>query len=129
MGGCNICPDASPQFKKLRERWKRFGYPSIDSDLEDAFKNIRQDVMANHCKRPPRFGAVVGDFELFKYRQKDKANREGASGGWRFYALFDKASAMLYPIVVYPKKEMEDADTATITAAIKELIRSLRPFV
>src|SRR5437667_12098876 len=32
----------------------------------------------------------------------NKAAGEGARGGWRFYALYDKATQTLYPIVVYP---------------------------
>jgi hypothetical protein len=125
VSGCSIDSQACPQFNTLRERWKKNGYPSIDSDLEEAFKEIRKNIQAKHCRSVPRFKSVLGDLQLFKYRQKNDAAREGARGGWRFYALFNKATGVLYPIVVYPKKALPDADDDTVKEGIEQVIKML----
>ena len=124
MAGCKIDSEASPQFQKLRERWKTSGYPSIDTDLAEAFSNIQRDTRACHCRGPvPRFADVLKGYLLFKYRQKNSAAKEGASGGWRILALYNPKTHTLYPIIVYPKKAMADADDDSINAAITELLR------
>ena len=125
MSGCKIDSEASPQFKKLRERWKKSGYLSVDADLEEAFSNIRKNIQANHCSRVPRFGEVLKGYHLLKYRQKDRASREGASGGWRILALYDPTTDTLYPIIVFPKKAMENADEDTINDAVTELLQDV----
>ncbi len=125
MSGCSIDSQSCPQFNILRERWKKNGYPSIDSDLEEAFKEIRKNIQAKHCRPVPRFKAVLGDLQLFKYRQKNGAAREGASGGWRFYALFNKTTGVLYPIVVYPKKAWQDASDDTVKEGVEQIIKML----
>lgn len=78
--------------------------------------------MANHCRVAPRFSSVLQGFQLHKYRQKNSGAREGARGGWRFYALFDKQNSILYPIVVYPKKEWKDAADILIEKSVKEIL-------
>ena len=127
MSGCRVDRNASPQFNKLREHWKNSGYPTIDTDLADAFQAISRDVQANHCRRVPRFSEALGDFLLLKYRQKNKGAREGSRGGWRFYALFDKKTATLYPIIVYPKKDWDDATEELITASVQDLVAIIGP--
>ena len=125
MSGCKIDSDCCQQFVRLREYLKKNGYPKIDADLEEAFENIRKDVRANQCAVMPGFSDILQGLFLHKYRQKDKAHREGASGGWRIIALFDPSNSTLYPIVIYPKKELEDADDATITAGVREMMKIL----
>lgn len=71
----------------------------------------------------PRFSAILGQFKLFKYRQKNEFARKGARGGWRIYALFDGTT--MYPIIVYPKNAWEDATYDVITEAVKELLKIL----
>lgn len=73
----------------------------------------------------PRFSAILQGFLLHKYRQKNTAAREGARGGWRIYALFDKQNGVLYPIIVYPKKEMSDATDKQIIESVRELLKIL----
>lgn len=63
---------------------------------------------------------------LNKYRYKDTASREGASGGWRFYAVLDKETNILYPIIVYPHKKWADASDEDIKKCINELLQILR---
>ncbi len=130
MAGCSI-DESSPHFQQLREHWKKHGYRSIDTDLEDAFTNIRKDIHANQWKHVARFSAVLSfvregvryDYRLYKYRQKNRAAREGARGGWRIYAVFDPRKSILYPVVVFPKKEMEDASDDTINEAVEALLK------
>lgn len=126
MNGCKIDPTRSPQFNVLRESWKNGGYPSVDRDLEEAFKSIRSNVQACQCRPVILSKDILGDFLLFKYRAKNKAAREGASGGWRFYALYDKTNRIVYPIIVYPKKAWQDASTNLIKSALQEIISILR---
>ena len=123
--GCKVEPEACPQFTKLREYWKKHGYPSIDTDLVEAFQNISKDIQANHGREMPRFSALLGGRKLFKYRQKNSGAREGARGGWRIIAILVPDTAVLYPIIVYPKKEWPDADDDTVKAGIKEIIAIL----
>ena len=126
MNECKIDATRSPQFDILRESWKNSGYPSIDDDLEEAFKSIRTNVQACQCKPVILSKEVLGDSLLFKYRAKNKASREGSRGGWRFYALFDKANGVLYPIIVYPKKAWQDASTELIKSCLAEIVAILR---
>lgn len=125
MPACKVDHDASPQFSILRNFYRTHGYPSIDDDLAEAFQAIKQNVQANRCRTVPRFSAVLQGFLLHKYRQKNKAAREGARGGWRIYALFDKQNNVLYPIIVYPKKEMTDVPDRQIIDCVGELLKVL----
>jgi hypothetical protein len=127
LAGCRIATGLCPQFSKLRDYWASHGYPKIHADLEEAYAAIRIDVHAKHWKRVARFQNVLNQFLLFKYRQKNKAAREGTRGGWRIYALFDVETSILYPIIVYPKKEWPDASDAAIIAAIREVLKALNP--
>ncbi|MFB3815410.1 MAG: hypothetical protein ACE14L_14995 [Terriglobales bacterium] len=104
MAACKIDADASPHFSKMREYWKNHGYPNIDADLAEAFANIRKDIQANHARRVPGFGDILKEYELYKYRQKNRLAREGASGGWRIYALFDRRTTTLYPLLYIPRR-------------------------
>jgi hypothetical protein len=117
---CTIDADASPQFQKLRDHWRR-SYPHIDTDLEAAFKSIRQNIQACGAWRI-QAGAVI---EAYKYRQNSKDIKRGASYGWRIIALFHKPTAVMYPILVYPKTAWENAGDAAISAAVKEMQRIL----
>jgi hypothetical protein len=63
---------------------------------------------------------------LYKYRHKDTASREGASSGWRFYAIFEKDFGILYPIIIYPHKEWADASYEEIKKCVDELITILK---
>jgi hypothetical protein len=126
LPGCKIDSTRSPQFNKLRESWKNSGYPSIDADLEEAFTSIRSNTQACQCRSVILSKEVLGEFLLFKYRAKNRAAREGASSGWRFYALLDKANGVLFPIIVYPKKAWQDASSGLIKSALTETIEILR---
>lgn len=132
MAGCKIDDEACPQFKILRDHWNKRGHPSVVSDLEDAFKELRKDVQACHRKVAERTSAIVkeavpdANWFLHKYRYRDRAAREGARGGWRFYAIFDADRNVLYPIIVYPHKEWSDANDDLIKQTVNELITVLR---
>jgi len=123
---CKVDFAASPQFSILRESWRTHGYPRIDEDLAEAFQAICKDIQANHCKVVQRFSDVLGNFQLHKYRQKNNQAKEGASGGWRIYALYDKPHGILYPIIVYPKKEWVDVTDKFVTEQVHELLDILR---
>jgi hypothetical protein len=122
LAGCKVDSEASPQFARLRDHWKKNGYPSIEKDVAEAFGKIQKDVQACHWKPMARFSAVLGPYKLFRYRYKNSAAREGARGGWRVIALYDEKTTALYPIIVFPKKELPDADDDTIIKAIEEMI-------
>lgn len=126
LAGCKIDSDSSPQFKTLREHWRKSGYISVDADLAEAFVAISKEVQANHCRVVPRFAAILGEFVLHKYRQKNSAAKEGASGGWRIIALFDKNTRELYPIILYPKKVMSDATDKQVKDGVKELLEIIQ---
>jgi hypothetical protein len=116
----------SDHFNKLVVAWKK-SYPSIESDLEDAFKKIRKDIQACHCTLVPRFSDILGEFSLFKYRHKNSQSREGARGGWRILALYNKRTATMYPIIVYPKKRLSDVPADDVVVAVKEVISIITP--
>jgi hypothetical protein len=126
LAGCKVDAQASPQFNQLREHWKKSGYPSIDTDLADAFRAISQNIDANHCTKMQRFSAILRDFVLLKYRQKNSAAREGARGGWRIIGLYRKQSGTLYPIIVYPKKEWDDATQEIVEASVQQMLGALQ---
>lgn len=126
MAACKIDPTASPQFVRLCNHWKNHGYPSVQDDLADAFCDIRKNILAKHGRVVPRFSAVLGgDVVLYKYRQKNSQAREGARGGWRIYALFQKTTSILYPVIVYPKKEWDDATDDTVKNALEQILSIL----
>ena len=116
MPGCRIDHEASPQFKKLCEHWRRT-YPHIHSDLEDAFQSIRQNINAKDARRYQGTSAL----EVYKYRQNSKDIRRGARYGWRIYCLYEKERGILYPIFVYPKPALANASDSDIKAAIREV--------
>lgn len=126
MATCRIDTDASPQFALSCESWQKCGYSTVKSDVQDALAKIRKDHLACRCRPVPRFAAVLGDFQLLKYRQKNAGASEGARGGWRILALYHKQDGILYPILVYPKKEWADAPDKQVTGYIQELLDSLR---
>lgn len=69
MAGCKIEVDTSPVFRKLRDYYRRNGFPHVDDDLVAAFKAISQNIQANKARRVPRLAEMLGDFMLLKYRQ------------------------------------------------------------
>ena len=101
MAACSVDDTKSPQFDKLRRRWKR-DFPNIDSDLSEAFAAISKDITA--CKAR-RYQSGRENTEIYKYRQNSKDVRRGQNYGWRIYALYDKKAGVMYPIIVYPKTE------------------------
>jgi hypothetical protein len=115
-----IVENKSPHFRKLVERWKR-DYPHIEEDLESAFKAIRQNLMANQASRIQMGPAV----EVYKYRQNSKDIRRGASYGWRIVALYDRRTAMLHPVLVWPKPAWGDAAGGEYSTAIEEMLAIL----
>jgi hypothetical protein len=132
LGGCKVDPDASPEFAVLKKHWKKQGYHSINSDLEAAFTEITKDVQACHCKPAGRTSAILleaapdRNVSLHKYRHKDKSSGEGASSGWRIYAIFDNDTEILYPIIVYPHKKWADAHPDEIKKCVDEIIAVLK---
>lgn len=73
-----------------------------------------------------RFSAVLGNYQLFKYRCKNTHAGVGASYGFRCYALFDSASITVYPILPFPKPEMDDAPDAEIIKCVREMVDALK---
>jgi hypothetical protein len=126
LAACRIDSEASPQFNTLREHWRKSGYPSVNADLAEAFEAITKEVQAKHCKVMPRFTEILGGYTLHKYRQKNSAAKEGASGGWRIVAIFDKSARVLYPIILYPKKAMSEASDKQITECVLGLLKILQ---
>jgi hypothetical protein len=117
LAECIVDRDSSPQFKALRDRWKR-EYPHVDSDLKKAFDAIEKDFRS--AKNAWRVKAGTS-FEVYKYRQNSEDIKRGSAYGWRIVALYDKRRNTLYPILVYPKTVMDDASDASIENAIREI--------
>jgi hypothetical protein len=117
LPGCKVDDKASPQFNRLRKQWRCGGYPQIDKDLKQAFEAISENILAKKARRVQAGSNVV----CYKYRQNSSDIRRGENYGWRIYALYDVMTATLYPIIVYPKQAWDNADTATILAAIREI--------
>jgi hypothetical protein len=116
LQGCKIAREASPDFRKFVKHWQR-SHPHIEGDISEAFSEIEKNILANRGRR------VYGGsrFDLYKYRQNSKDIRRGSSYGWRIYALFDRQSKTMYPIIVYPKTTWEDADGKTILESVNNL--------
>jgi hypothetical protein len=120
LAGCKVDPDASQQYKQLVTHWK-WSYPHIEDDLKDAFKSIAQDIRSKNAWR-----VQAGDrVEVYKYRQNSKDIKRGAKYGLRIIGLLDKATNMMYPILVWPKTEWSDADENTLSKAIEEIQKIL----
>jgi len=83
-------------------------------------------MQACQCRQITLSDDILQGFLLHKYRVKNKRAKEGASGGWRFFALFDKGNSVLYPIIVYPKKAWSDAGTDLIKSALAEIIATIK---
>jgi len=116
LPGCTIDDKASPQFTALCKRWRR-DYPHIDDDLADAFRSISENILSKKAFRVQAGSNVI----VYKYRQSSRDIRRGERYGWRIIALYDVPTAILYPIIVYPKPVLDNADTSTILAAIREV--------
>lgn len=116
MKPCIINRKGSPQFRLLIQHWKK-DYPHIEEDLEDAFKSIETDRAANQARQKPGYA------DLWKYRQKSSDVPKGASYGLRIYALYEKSSNTLHPIIVYPKPKMQEFDPKELKKAVQEMIK------
>ena len=106
--------------------WRKQGYFSVQKDAELAFKAIAQNYQANHCNRMQRFDDLLEDRLLLKYRFKDSARKEGGRGGWRMIAILDLKTKVLYPIMIYPKKEWDVPDDEDLTKCVADLARAIR---
>jgi hypothetical protein len=116
LPGCTVDDRASPQFTALRKRWRR-EYPHIDEDLADAFRSIAENILSKKAFRVQAGSNII----VYKYRQSSRDIRRGDRYGSRIIALYDVPTAILYPILVYPKPVLDNADTPTILAAIREV--------
>lgn len=125
MSKCSV-ERKSTQLDKLVAQWKKSGYMSVEKDLSDALESISKDTLACHSRRVGGFSSILGDLELYKYRQKDSSHKEGARGGWRILGIFDPSTGTLYPIIIYPKKEWKDASDDTVTACVNEIVVALK---
>lgn len=121
MPGCTVNRTASPQFQELCAQWRRL-YPNIDKDLDEAFGNIAQNILAN---KGWRIATGNPDVEVYKYRQNSSDIRRGQSYGWRIDALFYRPSGVMYPIIVYPKTHWADADVGVVKQGIREILERL----
>ncbi|HLY60273.1 MAG TPA: hypothetical protein VKV95_05860 [Terriglobia bacterium] len=122
MKPCIIEREASPQFRLQVSHWKKKDFPHIEEDLAEAFESIQENYRgANHARSKPGFNDTV-----WKYRQNSSDLKRGASYGFRIYAYYDKDSNKLYPIVVYPKKMMEEFDIDKLKEAVKEIQRVIQ---
>ena len=116
MPGCTIDSSASPEFQQLVKSWQRT-HPQIDNDLQDAFSAISQNILAKKGRRVQ----AGPNLEVYKYRQNSHDIKRGSSYGWRIYALYDKSTGTMYPILIYPKTVWEDADNTTVHDAIRSI--------
>jgi hypothetical protein len=112
-----VDPTKSPHFTKLVARWKK-DYRHIQDDLDKLFAAIGKDLHAASAWRV-QAGTNV---EVYKYKQNSSDIRRGASYGWRVIALFDKKTATLYPILVWPKTAWGDAGNDLYDSAIEEVL-------
>ncbi len=120
MPRCRIDIEASPTFQKLLRRYQR-QYPKTKADLEDAFARIEQDPQhAAHATPLIGFERAV-----WKYRCKQSDLQRGAQGGYRIIALYEAGTGVLYPILLYAKRDREDVASEQVTWAIQELQRRL----
>jgi hypothetical protein len=117
LAECTVNSEASPQFNKLREYWKRKGFPQIDKDLADAFAAISKDILAVKANRV-QAGPLI---EVYKYRQNSRDIKRGSSYGWRIIALFERRTATMYPIIVHPKTAYDKAGDDAIAEDVKEI--------
>lgn len=85
----------------------------MEKDVKDALQDIARDFRsAKHANR-----IQAGDLtEVYKYRQKCTDLQRGARGGWRIVAVYVKRKDTLYPVIIYPKTEMDDVSDAAIQA-------------
>lgn len=120
MPRCRIDIEASPTFQKLLRSYLR-QYPRTKADLADAFARIEQDPEhAAHATPLIGFGRAV-----WKYRCKQSDLQRGAQGGYRIIALYEPATAVLYPILLYAKRDRDDVAPEQVTEAAQELQRRL----
>ncbi len=99
-------------------------FPNVERDIQEAFSHISQDIRAKKGNRV-QVNLLPAGWECHKFRQNSKDIQRGANYGWRIVVLLDRASQTIFPILLYPKPELSNADTETIKDAIRDLFRDL----
>lgn len=119
---CLVNKKHSPTFDSLIEHYKR-KFPKIEEDVDEALEAISKDYRtARHSNSIPRFNNTA-----YKYRVKCSDMRRGAQGGYRLIAYYHQQTNTLFPVLIFPKTELEDTDFESISSAIKELQAILEP--
>jgi hypothetical protein len=115
---CAIDVDACPKFLRLLKQLKK-KYRQIDADLKDLFEEVEKDyeLAANAAAIPSWKG------EVWKHRCASRDMQVGQSGGFRLISWVDKQEEphVLYPLLIYPKSEKEDAAAIDIAEAMRLL--------
>lgn len=115
---CAIDVDACPKFSRLVKHLKKKHRRIVD-DLERVFEDVARDYeTAAHAT------AIVGwKGEVWKHRCASTDMQKGQSGGFRIVSWVDKTQDphVLYPLLIYPKSDKEDAAVIEIAEAIRLL--------
>ena len=118
MPPCEIDVGACPKFLRLVKQLKK-KYRQILDDLEALFEEITKnyEVASNAAAIPSWKG------EVWKHRCSSRDMKVGQSGGFRIISWVDRTQEphVLYPLLIYPKSEKEDAPGIEIAEAIRLL--------
>ena len=122
MPSCEIDVDGCPKFLLLVKRL-RAKYPTIGRDLEDAFEKIEPDYAT------AAGAATIPGWEGIVWRHRCGNSDMQASGdGFRIISVVvrDRASHVLYPVLIYPEADQPDPTGVEVAAAVRALERELK---
>ena len=122
MPPCAINAHACPKFLRLVKQLKK-KHRRIANDLAEVFEEIERDyeTAANAAAIPGWKG------DAWKHRCASSDMQKGQSGGFRIISWVDKTQEphVLYPMLIFPKSEKEDAAAIEVSDAISLLKREL----
>lgn len=108
------------QFKRLCERW-RLKDPGPGSDLERVVLGISQHRVPHHS----RIIQASVQLELRIYSPLGKNSRQRETYDWRIIALSEKASGVIYPVLVYRRPIGSDVDQEPLKLILRDVVRDV----
>ena len=108
------------QFERLCEQWQLTD-PGLGSNLERVVLGISQRRIPHQRRRVQASDRL----ELYIYRPASKNLCCGQNYDWRIIALSEKASGIIYPVVVYRMPVGADVENGPLKQVLTDVIREV----
>ena len=108
------------QFERLCKQWQLTD-PGLGSNLDRVVLGISQRRIPHQRRRVQASDRL----ELYLYRPAGKKLCRGQNYDWRIIALSEKASGVIYPVVVYRMPVGSDVENGPLKQVLTDVIREV----